>query len=467
MKQLYSFVFTILMYLCYGNTWAQCPTGNLHLNSQQDIIDFVAQYPNCTEIGGNVYISTSEVNDLSPLIHITSIDKGLYIRNTHIIDLTGLNNLTSVSSLLVGGNDALVNLTGLESLETANSVSIGDYSIETFLPNNALTSLTGLNNLTSVEWLGIMANPVLTDMTSLNTLDSIQYLQIYENSSLVNLNGLGNLSSVEHLIILSNTSLTDLTALENLTSAVSELYITHNDNLSDLSGLQNIDYNTAIGLGIFKNPMLSFCNLPNICDYLENGGTSDIHDNAPNCNTSEEVLDACDALPIETLDKLQVYLKNKTAILEWRTATETNNAGFEIQRSKDGITWEKIAWQEGQGNTLTPQAYTYRDENPFFGTSYYRFKQVDFNGDFSYSNVVSLQYIRSGITVFPNPNTGIFEVQSTAEGTYQILNTSGQVIQIGNMKNDISLDISDTAQGVYFISVTIDKETFVKRIIKM
>jgi len=60
--------------------------------------------------------------------------------------------------------------------------------------------------------------------------------------------------------------------------------------------------------------------------------------------------------------------------------------------------------------------------------------------------------------VLPNPNT---------EGTYQILNTSGQIIQQGNMQNDLLIDISSEAQGVYFISVTIDNESFIKRIIKM
>lgn len=380
MKYLYLSIFTALMCLCCERVSAQCPTGNIILDSQQDINDFVAQYPNCTELEGNVYISSSAVNDLSPLAQITSMDKGLYIRDTHVTDLTGLNNLTSVSRLYIGGNDSLTNLIGLESLNTASSVLIGDYTIETFLPNNALTSLTGLN-LTSVEELMIAANPVLTDLTNLSTLTSIRNFIIYENSSLVNLNGLENLSSIEHLTILANASLTDLTALDNLTLVASELYIAHNDKLSSLSGLQNIDfselmdYNGFINLGIFKNPMLSVCSLPNICTYLENGGTSRIHDNAPDCNTAEEILALCIV------------------------------------------------------STSTPDDQL--------------------------------------ITISPNPSSGTFTLQGIPKGTYQILNTSGQIIQEGELKNDISLDISAEAQGVYFISVTIDDETFVKRIIKM
>ncbi len=69
--------------------------------------------------------------------------------------------------------------------------------------------------------------------------------------------------------------------------------------------------------------------------------------------------------------------------------------------------------------------------------------------------------------ILPNPNTGIFQVNGIPKGTYQIHNTSGQIIQEGNMQNDLLIDISQQAKGVYFISVTIDKETFVKRMIKM
>jgi len=74
---------------------------------------------------------------------------------------------------------------------------------------------------------------------------------------------------------------------------------------------------------------------------------------------------------------------------------------------------------------------------------------------------------RFDFMISPNPNTGIFQVRGIAEGTYQILNTSGQIIQQGDMKNDLSIDISTEAQGVYFMSITIDNETFVKRMIKM
>ncbi len=69
--------------------------------------------------------------------------------------------------------------------------------------------------------------------------------------------------------------------------------------------------------------------------------------------------------------------------------------------------------------------------------------------------------------ILPNPNTGAFTVQGIPEGFYQILNTSGQIIQEGDMENDLMIDISREAQGVYFISITVNNATSLQRIIKM
>ncbi len=69
--------------------------------------------------------------------------------------------------------------------------------------------------------------------------------------------------------------------------------------------------------------------------------------------------------------------------------------------------------------------------------------------------------------VLPNPNKGMFTIQNIPNGTYQIHNTSGQIIQEGNLQNDLLIDISQEAQGVYFISITVDDATAVRRVVKM
>jgi photosystem II stability/assembly factor-like uncharacterized protein len=75
--------------------------------------------------------------------------------------------------------------------------------------------------------------------------------------------------------------------------------------------------------------------------------------------------------------------------LNWTTATELNNSGFELQRSVNDEGFEKIAFIPGFGTTTEPKAYSYSDEN-IFGSLKYRLKQFDFNGDYEYSKIIKV-----------------------------------------------------------------------------
>lgn len=71
------------------------------------------------------------------------------------------------------------------------------------------------------------------------------------------------------------------------------------------------------------------------------------------------------------------------------------------------------------------------------------------------------------LTIRPNPNTGIFQVEGIPCGTYQLLNTTGQIIQSGKLENDILIDISAAAQGVYFMQMLIDEQVLTRRVVKL
>ncbi len=94
-------------------------------------------------------------------------------------------------------------------------------------------------------------------------------------------------------------------------------------------------------------------------------------------------------------------------VLQWITASEQNNDYFEVHRSVDGIQFEVIGKVEGNGTTNEPQEYGFVDEHPHFGINYYRLRQVDYNGDFMYSDLIyQMGEIGSGIqefSTFPNP----------------------------------------------------------------
>jgi hypothetical protein len=113
-------------------------------------------------------------------------------------------------------------------------------------------------------------------------------------------------------------------------------------------------------------------------------------------------------LPVNILSFKGERLKNKIK-LDWSTATETNNKGFELQRSADGRNFSSITFissKAAQGNSNTQLQYNYTDERPMNGGNYYRLKQTDKDGNISYSNIVLIKNsAASGITidVYPNP----------------------------------------------------------------
>jgi hypothetical protein len=94
-------------------------------------------------------------------------------------------------------------------------------------------------------------------------------------------------------------------------------------------------------------------------------------------------------LPVELL-YFAGKLKDRTVFLDWSTATEINNAFFEVQRSKDNEAFEVIDIVNGSGNSTIVQSYKSIDEKPYDGISYYRLRQVDYDGVFTYSESVSV-----------------------------------------------------------------------------
>lgn len=96
--------------------------------------------------------------------------------------------------------------------------------------------------------------------------------------------------------------------------------------------------------------------------------------------------------------------------LHWETYTERNNMGFEVQKTYDGQNWETIGWVNGAGSSSSRLEYEFFDSNLSSTGQYYRFKQLDFDGAFSYSNIVFLNLdapasLEDIFVLYPNPNT--------------------------------------------------------------
>ncbi len=110
-------------------------------------------------------------------------------------------------------------------------------------------------------------------------------------------------------------------------------------------------------------------------------------------------------LPIELL-YFRAGQEGNTVLLEWATSLEENFDFFTVERSTDGINFEKIADIYGAGNTDEKQYYSYTDDNPFPGNLYYRLKATDFDGTFEYFKIISVRYFGEesySVTLYPNP----------------------------------------------------------------
>lgn len=112
-------------------------------------------------------------------------------------------------------------------------------------------------------------------------------------------------------------------------------------------------------------------------------------------------------LPIELLAFTVTMKDNNRAEIYWVTGSERNNDHFTIERSRDGDRFETVAIVDGAGSSLSMKEYMQTDEHPYPGTSYYRIKQTDFNGSFSYSPLAALDNTGGKLTfeLFPNPVT--------------------------------------------------------------
>ncbi len=245
---------------------SSCLPEGITFSTQAQIDNFQSDYPGCTIVEGDVYIEGYD-----------------------IINLNGLSVLTSIGGMLSFYSDgSLTSLTGLEGL-----TSIGEHLV---IITTDISSMAGLDNLISVGGnLQIYENYSLTSLTGLENLDSIGSLAINSNDSLSDLTGLEGLTSIGgDLAIWQEASLGSMEGLQNVTSIGGELHINYNNDLINLSGLDNIAAASIENLTITYNPSLLSCEVQSICDYLASPvGYIDIHDNAPGCNSQAEVEATC------------------------------------------------------------------------------------------------------------------------------------------------------------------------------
>ena len=184
------------------------------------------------------------------------------------------------------------------------------------------------------------------------------------------------------------------------------------------------------------------------------------------CTYTDGVLTA---LPIDLID-FKINTDQSSIKLTWTTASELNNEGFEIQRSRDGITFERIGWVDGKGTTQESSSYAFTDE--VGGVSYYRLKQMDFDGQFKFSKVVFADvsdFIGDNFSLVTNLVTRgeDLRIVSNIDSDYRVFNGNGALISSGNLYqgNVTYFSTANLAAGTYYISYANQKSGATKFIV--
>ena len=158
--------------------------------------------------------------------------------------------------------------------------------------------------------------------------------------------------------------------------------------------------------------------------------------------------------------KFTAEKKDRTSLLSWATIQEHNTTQFIIERSSDGEKFEGIGKVNAKGNSSVVSHYHFTDAFPLNGINYYRLRQEDKDGKFSYSAIRSVTFdiIKGDISIYPNPAKD--KIAITIKGNnkpveLQLLNATGQLVSSFVVKGEYKLiSLPVLAPGVYFVKVT-------------
>ncbi|MEZ4962690.1 MAG: T9SS type A sorting domain-containing protein [Saprospiraceae bacterium] len=180
-------------------------------------------------------------------------------------------------------------------------------------------------------------------------------------------------------------------------------------------------------------------------------------------------------LPIELTNFIAQEKEVHAVQINWSTASETNNAHFSIEKSPDGHAFRGIGQVPGHGTSYATNHYQFVDESPFPGLNYYRLKQVDFDGQYSYSPIVSVDFDGGRTSaVYPtlakevvyvslpgdrNRSTGLFLFDQTGQlvGTQEV---SGEAVLA-------EFPLAGLPPGMYFMKIQTAGVVETHRVVKM
>lgn len=178
-------------------------------------------------------------------------------------------------------------------------------------------------------------------------------------------------------------------------------------------------------------------------------------------------------LPVE-ITTFNAMPKEGFVNLNWQTASESNNEGFEVLRSKDTENWEVLGFVAGQGTSNRLQEYEYVDQAPFIGTNYYRLRQIDLDGSSEYFEIVSVDFLQESndwnLRLVPNPvadgnMTLYYSEIKNIDATFMLFDISGRLLkQEPLFGTESTFEIEGIPPGTYFAKVIFGTEVMTEKV---
>jgi len=203
-----------------------------------------------------------------------------------------------------------------------------------------------------------------------------------------------------------------------------------------------------------------------------NDGGDDAPDNETPVSNTTSVTTGAAGLPVELIS-FTATLEQESVYLAWTTASEINNDYFELQRSFDNQNYNTIGKVEGSGNSNIIVNYSISDNESYKGVAFYRLKQVDYDGQHEYSEIIAVKkasdivlslidytydggHIKMNIN---NPNNETLNVN--------VMDISGKIVKSADLKSlsNLQFSVNDLSRGVYIINIVSETDIIVKKII--
>lgn len=446
MKQLITSI-ALFLFVGTGGAFA-CLPGGITFTTQAQIDNFTTNYPGCTHIEGNVTISGAGITNLNGLNGITTIDGYLWVNNCPALTtVDGMNALTTVQWVGFSSNAALTSVSGFNGV--------------TYLPNgvgfnNVLTSISGFNGLTSTGGNVVIYGGVsITGFSALTSID-------------------------DGYLVLHGGNLTDISGFSALTQVGTSIHNSYVliafSGLSDISPLQNV---VTPAWRIEGNGNLSACGIQSICEHLAAEKPALIAGNAAGCDNTGQVEQSCSS-PCAATQNIanSVISLNLPNGLESSLTSKLSNAIASFQNGNTTAGVNQLNAFINQVNAHSGGNITLEDAEALIAQAQNVINNIENGGNTDCNQpLIALpgpDFIQAGklipqrgngLAVFPNPARSSAFVQlgelGGKPGAVNLTDQQGRVVWQSRLEvlSDLHrLDLSNYTAGMYYLRVQPDGE---------